>query len=37
MKLKWQNCLKQKSYPTERKFIKLTEEAKKPGIIMGIH
>ena len=30
MKLKWQNCLKQKSYRTERKFIKLREEAKKP-------
>ena len=30
MKLKWQNCLKQKSYQTERKFIKLREEAKKP-------
>ena len=30
MKLKWQNCLKQKTYRTERKFIKLREEAKKP-------
>ena len=26
IKLKWQNCLKQKSYRTERKFIKLREE-----------
>ena len=30
MKLKWQNCLKQKSYRTERKFIKLRQEAKRP-------
>ena len=30
MKLKWQNYLKQKIYRTERKFIKLREEAKKP-------
>ena len=30
MKLKWQNCLKQKNYRTERKFTKLREEAKKP-------
>ena len=30
MKLKWQNYLKQKNYRTERKFIKLREEAKKP-------
>ena len=30
MKLKWQNYLKQKIYRTERKFIKLKEEAKKP-------
>ena len=30
MKLKRQNCLKQKIYRTERKFIKLREEAKKP-------
>ena len=29
MKLKWQNYLKQKIYRTERKFIKLREEAKK--------
>ena len=38
MKLKWQNYLKQKIYRTERKFIKLREEAKKlsPGIIMAI-
>ena len=27
MKIKWQNCLKQKIYWTERKFIKLREEA----------
>ena len=30
MKFKWQNCLKQKIYRTERKFIKLREEVKKP-------
>ena len=30
MKLKWQNYLKQKICRTERKFIKLREEAKKP-------
>ena len=30
MKLKWQNYLKQKVYRTERKFIKLREEVKKP-------
>ena len=30
MKLKWQNCLKQKICRTEKKFIKLREEAKKP-------
>ena len=30
IKLQWQSCLKQKSYRTERKFIKLREEAKKP-------
>ena len=30
MKLKWQYCLKQKIYRTERKFTKLREEAKKP-------
>ena len=30
MKLKWQNYLKPKIYRTERKFIKLREEAKKP-------
>ena len=30
MKLKWQNYLKQKIYRTERKFIKLREEAKRP-------
>ena len=30
MKLKWQNCLKQKNCRTERKFIKLREKAKKP-------
>ena len=29
MKLKWQNCLKQNICRTERKFIKLREEAKK--------
>ena len=29
MKLKWQKHLKQKVCRTERKFIKLTEEAKK--------
>ena len=31
MKLKWQNYLKQKIHRTERKFIKLREEAKKPA------
>ena len=30
MKLKWRNYLKQKICRTERKFIKLREEAKKP-------
>ena len=30
MKLKWQNYLKQKICRTERKSIKLREEAKKP-------
>ena len=30
MKLKWQNYLKQKIYRTERKFLKLREQAKKP-------
>ena len=30
MKLKWQKYLKQKIYRTERKFIRLREEAKKP-------
>ena len=37
MKLKRQNCLKQKIYRTERKFIKLREEAKNlsTGIMMG--
>ena len=29
-KLKWQNYLKQKICRTERKFMKLREEAKKP-------
>ena len=31
MKLKWQNYLKQKVYGTERKFIELVEEPKKPA------
>ena len=30
MKLKWQKYLKQKIYRTERKSIKLRQEAKKP-------